>query len=72
MAKLSKRIRNKEPKNPTKKVEDIKIGDTVIVNDLQFQVCQIDNLGDKICLVDKYACDYYIQKEKNIEVISSL
>lgn len=72
MVKLVKRNNNKEPKNPTKKVEDIKVGDIVIVNDLQFEVYQIDNLEDKICLVDKYSCDYYIQKGKDVEVISSL
>lgn len=72
MAKLVKRNNNKESKNPTKKVEDIKIGDIVIINNFQFQVYQIDNLEDKICFVDKYACDYYIQKGKYLEVISSL
>ncbi len=70
MAKLTKRNNNKELKNPTKKVEDIKIGDTVIINGFQLQVYQIDNINEKICFVDKYACDYYFKIGDNVEVIS--
>lgn len=68
MAKLTKR--NKKTSNPTKKAEDIKVGDVVSINDFQFQVYQIDNVNDKICLVDKYACDYILKKGDNIEIIS--
>lgn len=70
VAKLAKRNNDKEPKSPTKKIEDIKIGDVVIVNNLQFQVCQIDNLEDKICLVDRYACDYYIKHGEKVEIVN--
>lgn len=70
MAKrLAKRSNDKEPKNPTKPIEKIEIGDVVIVNGSKFQVYQIDELPTKRCLVDKYACDYYVEKGKNVEII---
>ncbi|MDE6433539.1 MAG: hypothetical protein K2L07_04860 [Lachnospiraceae bacterium] len=69
MARLAKR-NNKEPRNPTKKVEDIKVGDIVVVNNFQFQVYKIDNVNNKVCLVDKYACDYNFKKGDTIEIIS--
>ena len=68
--KLVTRNNNKEPKNPTKPIEEIEIGDEVIVNGLQFTVVQIDDLPDKRCLVDRYACDYYIKHGEKIEVIN--
>lgn len=67
MAKLSKR--NNDINKPTKPIEEIEVGDTVIINDLQFQVCQIDELENKRCLVDRYACDYYIKHGEKVEVI---
>ena len=71
MAKrLAKRNNDNEPKNPTKPIEEIKIGDVVIVNGLQFQVYQIDELPNKRCLVDKYACDYYIKHGEKVEIIN--
>ena len=71
MAKrLAKRNNDNEPKNPTKPIEEIKIGDVVIVNGLQFTVVQIDDLPNKRCLVDKYACDYYIKHGEKVEIIN--
>lgn len=70
MAKrLAKRVNDKEPKKPTKPIEDIKVGDVVVVNGLQFQVYQIDELSNKRCLVDRYACDYYIKFGEKVEII---
>ena len=71
MAKrLAKRNNDNEPKNPTKPIEEIKTGDEVIVNGLQFTVVQIDDLPNKRCLVDKYACDYYIKHGEKVEIIN--
>lgn len=68
MSRLTKR-NNREPRNPTKPVNEIQIGDEVIVGDIQFVVVQIDELKEKRCLVDKYACDYYVRRNENVEVI---
>ena len=71
MAKrLATRNNSKEPKKPTKTIEEIKIGDEVIVNGLQFTVAQIDDLPNKRCLVDRYACDYYIKHGEKVEIIN--
>ena len=71
MAKrLAKRNNDNEPKNPTKPIEEIKTGDEVIVNGLQFTVVQIDELPSKRCLVDKYACDYYIKHGEKVVIIN--
>ena len=71
MAKrLATRNNDREPKNPTKPIEEIKTGDEVIVNGLQFTVVQIDELPSKRCLVDKYACDYYIKHGEKVEIIN--
>ena len=71
MAKrLATRNNSKEPKNPTKPIEEIKIGDVVIVNGSRFTVKQIDELSTKRCLVDEYACDYYVRHGEKVEVIS--
>ena len=68
--KLATRNNSKEPKNPTKPIEKIKIGDDVIVNGLKFTVHQIDELPTKRCLVDEYACDYYVRHGEKVEIIS--
>ena len=71
MAKrLATRNNDSKPKNPTKPIEEIKTGDEVIVNCLQFTVVQIDELPSKRCLVDKYACDYYIKHGEKVEIIN--
>ena len=71
MAKRSAtRNNDNKQKNPTKPIEEIKTGDEVIVNGLQFTVVQIDDLPNKRCLVDRYACDYYIRHGEKIEVIN--
>ena len=71
MAKrLPTRNNDSKPKNPTKPIEEIKTGDEVIVNGLQFTVVQIDELPSKRCLVDKYACDYYIKHGEKVEIIN--
>ncbi len=70
MAKLTKR--NNDIKKPTKSIEKIKIGDIVVINGLQFQVCQIDELENKRCLVDKYACDYYVKHGEKVEIVNEL
>ena len=71
MAKRSAtRNNDNKQKNPTKPIEEIKTGDEVIVNGLQFQVYQIDELPSKRCLVDKYACDYYIKHGEKVEIIN--
>jgi len=72
MAKLIKRNNSKEPKKPKKPIEEIKIGDIVVVQGKQFQVYQIDELLNKRCLVDKYACDYYIKHGEKVEVVNEL
>lgn len=71
MAKKSEKKNNsKEPKNPTKPIEEIQIGDVVIVNGLKFTVKQIDELPTKRCLVDEYACDYYVRHGEKVEIIN--
>lgn len=67
--KLIKRNTKKESDKPTKPIEEVKIGDEVIVNGLQFKVYQIDDLPNKFCLVDKYACDYYAKKGDKVELV---
>lgn len=69
MVKLAKRVNDKEPKKPTKPIEEIKVGDVVVVNGLKFKVCQIDELSNKRCLVDRYACDYFIKHGEKVEII---
>ena len=72
MAKrLATRNNDSKPKNPTKPIEEIKTGDEVIVNGLKFTVHQIDELSTKRCLVDEYACDYYVRHGEKVEIISS-
>lgn len=70
MARLAKRNNDKKVEKPTKPIEEIKIGDEVIVSGLQFTVHKIDILSDQFCLVDKYACDYYVKKGSNVEIVS--
>lgn len=70
MARLTKRNNDKEPRNPTKPIEEVKVGDEVIVNGLQFVVNKIDELPNKRCLVDKYACDYYVKHGEKVEIVS--
>ncbi len=72
MAKLIKRNNSKEPKNPKKPIEEIEIGDIVVVQGKRFQVYLIDELLNKRCLVDKYACDYYIKRGEKVEVVNEL
>lgn len=70
-AKLVKRNKeNKKEEKPTKSIEEVKIGDEVIVNNLKFIVYKIDILEDQYCLVDKYACDYYVKKGSRVEIIN--
>lgn len=70
MARLAKR--NNDTKKPTKPIEEIKVGDIVTINNLQFQVCQIDELENKRCLVDRYACDYYVKHGEKVEIVNEL
>lgn len=67
--KLAPRKNDKEPKNPKKPASEIKIGDEVIVNGLRFVVVKIDEFEKEYCFVDKYACDYYVDKNKNVEYV---
>lgn len=69
VAKLAARNNDKEPKNPKKKANEVEIGDEIIVGGLQFEVVQIDELEKKYCFVDKYACDYYVEKDKSVEYL---
>ena len=67
--KILARNNDKEPKNPKKKASEVKIGDEIIVKGLRFVVVQIDEFKNEYCYVDKYACDYYVEKDKNVEYI---
>lgn len=70
-ARLVKRnSEKKKEEKPTKRIEEVKIGDEVIVNNLKFVVYKIDILDDQYCLVDKYACDYYVKKGNKVEIVN--
>ena len=53
---------------PTKLATEVKVGDEITVKGLSFIVYQIDILEDKLCFVDKYACDYYVNKNEKVEM----
>ena len=53
---------------PTKLATEVKVGDEITVKGLSFIVYQIDILEDKLCFVDKYACDYYVGKNEKVEI----
>ena len=53
---------------PTKLATEVKVGEEITIKDLSFVVYQMDVLEDKLCFVDKYACDYYVSKNEKVEI----
>lgn len=66
----SRNTKKKQEKEvlPTKLATEVKVGDEITVKGLSFIVYQIDILEDKLCFVDKYACDYYVNKNEKVEM----
>lgn len=66
----SRNTKKKQEKEvlPTKLATEIQVGEEVTIKDLSFVVYQIDVLEDKLCFVDKYACDYYVDKNEKVEI----
>ena len=71
MSKLQQRgIGDLPEKTITKPASEIKIGDNVKIDDLEFTVYQIDKTKNGYCFVDMYACDYNVTKNQKIEIIT--
>ena len=71
MSKLQQRgIGDLPEKTITKPASEIKIGDNVKIDDLDFTVYQIDKTKNGYCFVDRYACDYNVTKNQKIEIIT--
>lgn len=73
MTKLQQRgIGDSPEKNKTimKPANEVKIGDNVKIDDLEFMVYQIDKTKNGYCFVDRYACDYNVTKNQKVEIIS--